>query len=111
MTDPAPPPARRLIGQTGNVGARTLAFADADGTAVAVTDEELLTAQRELTEREGTFVCPEGGACFAALKHLRESGWLQGDEDVVVLNTGAGIKYPETVPLDVPLLAKTGSIP
>lgn len=81
------------------------------GTAVAVTDEELLAAQRELTEREGTFVCPEGGACFAALRHLRESGWLGGDEDVVVLNTGAGIKYPETVPLDVPLLAKNGVIP
>ncbi|GLY44007.1 threonine synthase [Amycolatopsis sp. NBRC 101858] len=81
------------------------------GTAAAVTDEELLAAQRELTEREGTFVCPEGGACFAALRHLRESGWLSGDEDVVVLNTGAGIKYPETVPLDVPLLAKDGRIP
>src|SRR5260370_29970771 len=37
------------------------------GTAVAVTDEELLAAQRELAEREGAFVCPEGGACFAAL--------------------------------------------
>ncbi|WP_410623294.1 threonine synthase [Amycolatopsis sp. cmx-8-4] len=81
------------------------------GTAVAVTDEELLAAQRELSEREGAFVCPEGGACFAALRHLRESSWLEGDEDVVVLNTGAGIKYPETVPLDVPLLAKTDSIP
>ncbi|MEV4144043.1 threonine synthase [Amycolatopsis sp. NPDC049691] len=81
------------------------------GTAVAVTDEELLAAQRELTAFEGTFVCPEGGACFAALRHLRESGWLSGDEDVVVLNTGAGIKYPETVPLDVPLLAKDGVIP
>ena len=65
--------------------------------------------QRELAEREGTFVCPEGGACFAALRHLRESGWLEGDEDVVVLNTGAGIKYPETVPLDVPLLANVPS--
>jgi threonine synthase len=81
------------------------------GTAVAVTDEELLAAQRELTASEGTFVCPEGGACFAALRHLRESGWLSGDEDVVVLNTGTGIKYPETVPLDVPLLARDGFIP
>ncbi|MEV4053808.1 threonine synthase [Amycolatopsis sp. NPDC049688] len=81
------------------------------GTAVAVTDEELLAAQRELAAREGAFVCPEGGACFAALRQLRESGWLEGGEDVVVLNTGAGLKYPETVPLDVPLLAKTDEIP
>ena len=81
------------------------------GTAVAVTDEELLAAQRELTEREGTFVCPEGGACFAALRHLRESGWLGGDEDVVVLNTGAGIKYPETVTAEPPLLAPGDRLP
>ena len=60
---------------------------------------------------EGGFVCPEGAACFAAVGKLRESGWLAADDEVVVLNTGAGIKHPETVPLDVPLLAKDGRIP
>lgn len=82
-----------------------------DGTAVAVTDEELLTAQRELARAEGAFVCPEGAACFAAVGQLRESGWLTGDEEVVVINTGTGMKYPETVPVDVPVLAKDGQIP
>lgn len=82
-----------------------------EGTAVSVTDEELLAAQRELAGIEGTFVCPEGAACFAALHRLRESGWLGGDEEVVVLNTGAGIKYPETMAITAPVLAKTGAIP
>jgi threonine synthase len=81
------------------------------GTAVAVTDEDLLAAQRRLAGLEGAFVCPEGAACFAAVDRLRESGWLDGSEEVVVLNTGAGIKYPETIDVDVPLLAKDGAIP
>ncbi|HEV7625976.1 MAG TPA: threonine synthase [Streptomyces sp.] len=81
------------------------------GTAIAVTDEELLTAQGELARSEGAFVCPEGAACFAAVDRLRESGWLRGDENVVVLNTGSGLKYPETVPIEVPTLPAQGRIP
>src|SRR5690606_3714266 len=81
------------------------------GTAVAVSDQQLLAAQRTLTELDGTFICPEGAACFAALEQLRESGWVGENEEVVVLNTGAGIKYPETVELDAPLLGKTEPIP
>jgi threonine synthase len=42
---------------------------------------------------------------------LRESGWLDGAEDVVVLNTGTGLIYPDTVPVDVPTLPKDGVIP
>jgi threonine synthase len=82
-----------------------------DGTAVAVTDEDLLAAQHQLARDEGTWVCPEGAACFAAVGQLRESGWLDGTEDVVVLNTGTGLLYPSTVPVDVPVLARDGQIP
>ena len=82
-----------------------------DGTAVAVTDEELLAAQHQLARDEGTWVCPEGAACFAAVGQLRESGWLDGNEDVVVLNTGTGLLYPDTVPVDVPVLARDAAIP
>lgn len=81
------------------------------GTAIAVTDEELLAAQAQLARDEGTWVCPEGAACFAAVGQLRESGWLAGDEDVVVLNTGTGLIYPDTVPADVPTVARGGRIP
>ncbi|HZG89333.1 MAG TPA: pyridoxal-phosphate dependent enzyme, partial [Pseudonocardia sp.] len=81
------------------------------GTAIAVTDDELLAAQAALARDEGTWVCPEGAACFAAVGQLREAGWLTGDEDVVVLNTGTGLIYPETVPVDVPVLARGSAVP
>ena len=80
------------------------------GTAVAVTDEELLAAQGALARDEGTWICPEGAACFAAVGQLRESGWLTGDEEVVVLNTGTGLIYPDTVPVEVPTLSPGGAI-
>jgi threonine synthase len=83
-----------------------------DGTAIAVTDEDLLAAQAELARDEGTWVCPEGAACFAAVRQLRESGWLTGNEDVVVLNTGSGLIYPDTVSIDdVTVLSTDGEIP
>jgi threonine synthase len=87
------------------------AVRETGGTAVAVTDEELLAAQAELAELEGAFICPEGAACFAALGRLRDAGHLDADDEVVVLNTGAGVKYPETVRVDAPLLARDGRIP
>ncbi|MCW2869591.1 threonine synthase [Actinacidiphila oryziradicis] len=82
-----------------------------EGTAIAVSDEALLEEQRRLAEHEGTFICPEGAACMAAAKQLRESGWLREGDRTVVLNTGAGIKYPETVHVDVPTLAIDSRIP
>jgi threonine synthase len=82
------------------------------GTAVAVTDEELLAAQAALARDEGTWICPEGAACFAAVAQLREAGGLDADDEVVVLNTGTGLLYPATVPIDgVPVLARDGRIP
>jgi threonine synthase len=66
------------------------------GTAVAVGDDEIIVSQLELGRHEGTFVCPEGAALYAAAKNLREKGWIRGDDTVVLLNTGAGIKYPDT---------------
>ena len=81
------------------------------GTAVTVTDDELLAAQARCTATEGLFVCPEGGAVLAAIGALRASGWLDGSEEVVALNTGTGIKYPEAVPVDPPLLELDEDVP
>jgi threonine synthase len=81
------------------------------GTAIAITDEDLLAAQRQAARLEGTWVCPEGAACFAAAARLRAAGWLSEGDEVVVLSTGAGLKYPETVPADLPLLEKGGALP
>jgi threonine synthase len=81
------------------------------GIAVAVEDEALLADQREVARLEGSFVCPEGAACFTATRRLRESGWLCDRDEVVVLNTGTGLKYPETLQAEVPVLAPSGSVP
>jgi threonine synthase len=81
------------------------------GTAVAVTDEALIAGQREVGRLEGCFVCPEGAACFTAVRQLRHAGWLSETDEVVVINTGTGLIYPETVPARVPVLAASGSIP
>ncbi len=67
------------------------------GTAISVTDAELLAAQARLARAEGTWVCPEGAACIAGVAQLREAGWLADSDEVVVLNTGAGLKYPQTM--------------
>jgi threonine synthase len=71
-----------------------------NGTAIAVDDRELLADLRAFGTAEGLLLCPEGAACLSAARRLRASGWLGADEEVVVLNTGAGLKYPETVPVD-----------
>ena len=52
---------------------------------------------------EGAFICPEGAAGFAAVAKLRESGWLRGGDEVVVLNTGAGLIYPGTAAAGPPV--------
>lgn len=65
------------------------------GTAIAVTDEEMLDAGMELGATEGIFAAPEGAACVAAARKLIESGFLKADERIVLYNTGAGLKYLE----------------
>ena len=65
------------------------------GTAIAVSDQELLDASLELGADEGIFAAPEGGACVAALRKLLASGFLKSDERIVIYNTGAGLKYLE----------------
>ncbi|MBT3390779.1 MAG: threonine synthase [Chloroflexi bacterium] len=63
------------------------------GTAIAVSDEQLLAAQRFLASREGIFAAPEGAATLAGLIQLKEKGWVAPDERVVLFNTGTGLKY------------------
>ena len=65
------------------------------GTAVSVTDEELIAATREIGSTEGVFCAPEGAACLPALKKLLESGEIDKRERVVLFNTGSGVKYME----------------
>src|SRR5206468_3173849 len=66
-----------------------------NGGVIAVDDEEMIRSAREVGSTQGLFVCPEGGACFAAFKLLRHAGKIAPGEHVVIFNTGSGIKYLE----------------
>lgn len=72
---------------------------ESQGTAVAVTDAEMIQATREIAQSEGVFVAPEGAAVWEACKKLTASGWIQPHETVVLLNTGSAYKYLENLPL------------
>ena len=66
------------------------------GTAIAVTDQELIEATKEIGAAEGIFCAPEGAACLPALKKLMSDGSMKADERVVLFNTGSGVKYLES---------------
>ncbi len=82
-----------------------------DGCAVAVEDCAILEAEALMASREGTFVCPEGAATLSAAVELAQSGWIKPEERVVLLNTGSGLKYPETVVTKPPLLSPHDDLP
>ena len=86
------------------------ALYDTGGCAVAVEDSELLREVGEMAECEGAFICPEGAATVAAVRRLREAGWLGESEQAVLLNTGTGLKYPQTVVADPPRLRPGQSV-
>ncbi|MCB1020950.1 MAG: threonine synthase [Acidobacteria bacterium] len=65
------------------------------GAAIAVTDEELLAGGKRLAEAEGLFAAPEGAACVRALEKCLESGLLKPEDEIVIYNTGTGLKYLE----------------
>src|ERR1700730_2604191 len=67
----------------------------AHGTALTVSDAEMLHAARELASQEGIFAAPEGAATVIAARKLAASGWIKSEETVVLFNTGTGYKYSE----------------
>lgn len=69
------------------------ALRESRGTALAVSDNELLAAALDLSRATGIGAAPEGGACLAAARRLRADGWIGEEERVVVFNTGGPLKY------------------
>ena len=63
------------------------------GTALAVSDGEMVRDMRELGRLEGVSAAPEGGAALAALKRLLTDGRVKAHETVVLFNTGGALKY------------------
>ena len=74
------------------------------GTCVAVDDASTLACFEQVARLEGAFICPEGAAAVAAAAKLLKQGVLSPDERVVILNTGAGLKYPDLVRPESPVL-------
>jgi threonine synthase len=85
------------------------AVRESHGTAVEVTDEQILDELAIAARADGLFFCPEGAATLAAVRQLRKSGWLSGSEEVVAMNTGAAVKYSEAFTAD-PTLLPAGSV-
>ncbi len=68
---------------------------DSHGVATDASDERILEMMRVIGVTEGLLACPEGAAAFEAAYQLRQAGMIHEHEDVVVFNTGTGMKYFE----------------
>ena len=66
------------------------------GTAIAVSDDEIMQGVADLASAEGVFAAPEGGACVVACQKLLADEFLTPSEQVVIYNTGSGLKYIDT---------------
>ncbi len=73
------------------------AIRETNGAAVAVSDEDILDAQKRIAEGEGIIAAPEGAATLAALEIALERGIVAPSDRVVLFNTGSGLKYPMDV--------------
>ena len=69
------------------------AVRESGGTALAVSDADMVQGMRELGMREGISAAPEGGAALHAVKVLRADGRMKPTDTVVVFNTGGALKY------------------
>jgi len=67
---------------------------ESNGTARAVSDDDIVAAWKQLARDEGLLLCPEGAATLAAAQQLADCGWIQPGEDVLLFNCATGLKYP-----------------
>ncbi len=70
---------------------------ESNGMALAVSDDEMISAVKEIAREEGLLIAPEGAALFTALIQLIEEGFIQRNENILLLNTGSGYKYLENI--------------
>jgi threonine synthase len=75
------------------------------GACVAVSDAEILRGTADLARYEGVNGSPESGATVAGLRRLLADGVLTGDERIVLFSCGSGLKHPELVSDEAPLVA------
>ncbi len=84
------------------------AIRESSGTAIAVSDAAMFDAQRRAGASEGLLLCPEGGACIAALEALVARGEVGRDACVVAFNTATGLKYADMVETHPPVVDAGG---
>ncbi len=82
------------------------AIRESGGLALAGRETRIVAWMQRVSRTEGVAICPETAVCFDCLELLRSAGRIGPEDEVVVFNTGAAQKYPETVPLDLPRLDK-----
>jgi threonine synthase len=66
---------------------------DSGGAAIAVSDAAMHDAVELMGRTTGIFAAPEGGATAAAVRPLIERGYLKTSDEIVLFNTGSGLKY------------------
>jgi threonine synthase len=67
------------------------------GEAVAVTDDEMLAACRDMAIHEGILAAPESGAALAAVQTLVRQRKIEPSETIALFSTGSGYKYLESL--------------
>jgi threonine synthase len=77
---------------------------ESGGSCIAVSDDEIMEGVSDIGKLEGIFACPEGAATYAALKKMLSDGSIDKDENVVLFNTGSGLKYTDLFKVDSPIV-------
>ena len=72
---------------------------ESNGTAVSISEEEIVEGVKEIAKMEGHIISPEGAATYKALLHLHKNKKIGADEKVLLLNTGSGYKYLDNLGL------------
>ncbi|TRX54875.1 threonine synthase [Fulvivirga sp. M361] len=74
---------------------------ESEGTALTVSDKQMVEGMHEFAQKEGIIVSPEGAAVWEATKQLVDLEFLHPDEKILMINTGSGFKYFENIDRDL----------
>ncbi|NND03692.1 MAG: pyridoxal-phosphate dependent enzyme, partial [Acidimicrobiia bacterium] len=80
------------------------AVRESGGAAIAASEDRLLWWAQRASALEGISICPEAGACIAALEQMAARAAVTPDERIVIFNTGAAQKYVEVIRTELPEL-------
>ena len=70
------------------------AVRESGGAALAVSDEAILEARREIARGTGNLICPEGAATYAGWQRALADGMVAANDRVVLFNCATGLIYP-----------------